>query len=167
VKRKIVSAPTKKELKKEIKTVVKKADKKVKAIKKQLKKAPKGPKTKELKKKLVKAEVIKGGRKWVNARTKTLKDKIKRNRVLIKGSTDKAKITVWETEIEEWSWEITYITEVFMSDEVQKQLKVINKKPSPKPTTKNVAKAKAVLKKSAAKINKIKQQLKKVDKKSS
>jgi len=50
-----------------------------------------------------------------------------------------------------------------MSDEVQKQLKVIKRpvaKPALKPTPRNIAKAKAVIKKSAVKTKIIKKQLK-------
>jgi hypothetical protein len=43
---------------------------------------------------------------------------IEKNRKLIKSSTDKAKIAAWETEIEEWTIEITWITEIYTSVEV-------------------------------------------------
>jgi hypothetical protein len=60
---------------------VSKAKGKVAVLKKQLKSAPKGTKkNKVIKKKLLKQEVIKGGRSWVNARTKVLRSKINRNR---------------------------------------------------------------------------------------
>lgn len=94
IRRKVSKIPTKKDVKKASK-VLNKTSKKVKDIKKLIKKAPKGPKKRQLVKKLTKAQIIKGGRSWVNTRTKTLKDKIKRNKVLIKSSTDQAKITVW------------------------------------------------------------------------
>ena len=80
----------------------------------------------------MKQEIIKGGRSWVNARTKVLRSKINRNRQLIKSSTDKTQITIWETEIEEWTWEITYITEIFTSSEVQNIIRkrhVVKRKP--------------------------------------
>lgn len=79
--------------------------------------------------------IIRYRKPWVAKTTGNLKKKIEKNRKLIKASTDKAKNTVWETEIEEWTTEITWITEIFTSVEVQRILnatKVVKRLPATK-----------------------------------
>jgi predicted transglutaminase-like cysteine proteinase len=112
----------------------------------------------------LKQEIIKGGRSWVNARTKVLRSKINRNRQLIKSSTDKTQITIWETEIEEWTWEITYITEIFTSSEVQNIIRKravvkrpVQKRPKlTKTTVKKIKKVNKIVNKATKKVNKLK-----------
>ena len=79
--------------------------------------------------------IIRHRKPWVAKTTGNLKKKIEKNRKLIKASTDKAKNTAWETEIEEWTTEITWITEIFTSVEVQRILnatKVVKRLPATK-----------------------------------
>lgn len=93
---------------------------------------------------------------------------IEKNRKLIKSSTDKAKIAAWETEIEEWTIEITWITEIYTSVEVQRILnatKVIKRIPAVRKYKKvPVKKVAKVTKKAKKQITKLKSALKNIPK---
>jgi len=112
--------------------------------------------------------IIRKRKAWVARRTGSLKKLIEKNRKLIKSSTDKVKIAAWETEIEGWTIEITWITEIYTSVEVQRILnatKVIKRIPAVRKYKKvPVKKVAKVTKKAKKQITKLKSALKNIPK---
>ena len=88
--------------------------------------------------------MIKGGSKFVGEKMRNLKEKIKRDQILMKSNP--AQSVIYEEEILIITEEIEYITEYYTSEEyhtVRRQIKKgsVTRKPAPKPTPARINKA--------------------------